>query len=479
MIRRLVLIALVILIVSPVLSIAEQIYPGLKTIADSLGLQNGQIQSASNKNPLPADSVRMSAESGTNYHYTPVNKINSEVKLKFDSAFMAQQKRKQMQMVRMLAEGKVSMGYFHLDYNRLFGYNLYEGLKLGLGGETNRLLSTYFTIGGYFSFGLKDGALRHGEWFDIFPTGLSDYRIHLGYTDLNMEFGGPEFLETPSLLNIESYRLLMINNMFQQKRFTGGLEFRPFNELNLYFFGDMSENKANLNTNFLLLHSFNPTSLTRTGLQLRYSPGIRLLMEGGTLTEVTAPKADCYLTVIQGFKLLYGDYSYTKAELKVKFYLPFSKIGTTTIMVRGGVMSQNSPIMELFNGYGGFAGKFSLNAPFSFATMRYNEFASANFTAVHIRHDFSPWLFPEKYKTSPSFILAHNMGIGQLNDKYLSKYNLTDCRKGYFESGFEVNNLLKFGYLSWGVGVYYRYGPYQFSSPNQNFAYKFGFYLKL
>ena len=204
MIRRLVLIALVILIVSPVLSIAEQIYPGLKTIADSLGLQNGQIQSASNKNPLPADSVRMSAESGTNYHYTPVNKINSEVKLKFDSAFMAQQKRKQMQMVRMLAEGKVSMGYFHLDYNRLFGYNLYEGLKLGLGGETNRLLSTYFTIGGYFSFGLKDGALRHGEWFDIFPTGLSDYRIHLGYTDLNMEFGGPEFLETPSLLNIES-----------------------------------------------------------------------------------------------------------------------------------------------------------------------------------------------------------------------------------------------------------------------------------
>ena len=82
---------------------------------------------------------------------------------------------------------------------------------------------------------MKDGAFRHGEWFDIFPTGLSDYRIHLGYTDLNMEFGGSEFLQIPSLLNPESYRLLLIDNMFQQKRFTAGLEFRPFNEMNLYF----------------------------------------------------------------------------------------------------------------------------------------------------------------------------------------------------------------------------------------------------
>ena len=382
-------------------------------------------------------------------------------------------------MVRMFAEGKISMGYFHLDYNRVVGYNIYEGLKLGLGGETNRLLSSYFTLGGYFSYALKNGELRHGEWIDIFPTGLSDYRIHLGYTDLNMEFGGSEFLETPSLLNPESYRLLLINNMFQQKRFTAGLEFRPFNELNLYLFGDMSENKANSNTNFLVLHSFNPTSLTRTGLQMRYSPGIKLLMEEGHLTEVTPPVSDYYLTIIRGYKVLYGDYAYTKLELKGKFFLPFTKYGKTTIMVRGGVMSQNSPIMELFNGYGSYAGNFTLIAPYSFATMRFNEFATANFTTVHIRQDFSRWLFPDKFKTRPSFILAQNMGIGQLNDTYLNQYNLSDYRKGYFESGFEVNNLLKFGYLSWGVGIYYRYGPYQLPHIHDNFGYKFGFYIKL
>ena len=479
MMKKLIVIGLFFLMHNPVVSTAGQLCQRSTMSEDSISIQGAQNQLIPSPIPLGADSAKRSAENNVNYLYIPVNQSDPGMKIKADSIILAFNKKKQAQMVRMFAEGKISMGYFHLDYNRVIGYNVYEGLKLGLGGETNRLLSKYFTLGGYFSFSMKDGAFRHGEWFDIFPTGLSDYRIHLGYTDLNMEFGGSEFLQIPSLLNPESYRLLLIDNMFQQKRFTAGLEFRPFNEMNLYFFGDMSENKANSNTDFLVTHSFDPTSLTRTGLQMRYSPGIKLQMEDGHLTEVTIPRADYFLTIIHGFTALYGDYKYTKVELKGKFHLPYSKFGITTIMVRGGVMSQNSPIMELFNGYGGFGGTFTLNAPFSFATMRFNEFASANYTAIHIRHDFSQWLFPENYKTRPAFVISQSIGVGELSSKSIAKYNLKDYRKGYYESGFEINNLLKFGYLTWGVGIYYRYGPYQFSEPHNNFAYKFGFYIKI
>lgn len=458
---------------------AEPLCHTRNNFQDSAPFRKTQDQIIPTKERLPADSIKRGAAATGNFSYIPFNQNGLESKRKLDSTIIAFNKKKQLQMIRMMAEGKISMGYFHIEYNRLFGYNLYEGIKLGLGGETNRLLSRYFTIGGYFSVGLKDGSLRHGEWFDIFPTGLSDYRIHLGYTDMNMEFGGPEFLETPSLLNPESFRLLLINNMFQQKRFTAGLEFRPFNELNLYLFGDMSENTARQNTLFLSNHIFNPTSLTRTGLQLRYSPGIKLSMEDGRLTEITAPRSDYYVTLIQGYTMFYGDYSYTRLELKGIFHLPSSKAGNTTVMFRGGIMSQNAPIMELFNGYGSFAGTFTLLAPFSFATMRLNEFASANFTAIHIRHDISQWLFPRKVKNSPSLIIAQNMGIGQLNDKYLTQLNLRDYRKGFFESGLELNNLFRMGYLSWGTGIYYRYGPCHLSPVHTNFAYKFGFNIKL
>jgi len=44
--------------------------------------------------------------------------------------------------------------------------------------------------------------------------------------------------------------------------------------------------------------------------------------------------------------------------------------------------------------------------------------------------------------------------------------------KGYYESGLELNNLLKSGFVHIGVGGYYRYGPYAFSLPIDNFVVK-------
>jgi len=197
------------------------------------------------------------------------------------------------------------------------------------------------------------------------------------------------------------------------------------------------------------------------------------------MKEMNIPKSDYYLTIVQGLTILSGEYHYTKIEFKGKFNLPFSRLGTTTILFRGGAMSQYAPIIELFNGYGSFAGTFSLAAPYSFGTMQLNEFAAANYTALHIRHDFSTLIFHEKYKTRPAFIFAQNVGFGHLNDQDKVQFNLQDYRKGFYESGFEINNLLRMAYLSWGAGIYYRYGPYQFSSMHENFAYKFGFFFKL
>ncbi len=385
----------------------------------------------------------------------------------------------QAKLIRIIAEGKIPMGYIHLDYNKIFGYNLYEGIKLGMGVETTRRLSKHFTVGGYFSYGLKDKSVRHGEWINIYPSDRPDLRIHLGYKDMSLEFGGPEFLETKSLLNPETYRNLLIKNMFTTKRYTTGAEFRPFNDLNIYLFGDHSENYARQYTPFLLMHAFDPVTLTRTGLQLRFSPGIKLENEDGRLTEIREPRSDYYVTFIQGLELLNGESRYTKIEFKGKFNLPFKGIGTTTIMLRGGTISQNGPIIELFNGYGSFAGTVTLAAPYSFATMQLNEFGASEYSALHLRHNFSPWLFGARFKKRPAFIFAQNIGVGRLNEHYKTQFNLTDYREGFFESGIEINNLLRMNFLSWGAGVYYRYGPYRLSRTGDNFAYKFGFFFKL
>jgi len=417
--------------------------------------------------------------SPNNFIYIPLNQKDSVSVFKSDSIIQAENRIQQTKLIRFITEGKIPMRYFNLDYNRLFGYNIFEGLKLGVGGETNRLLSKHFTFGGYISYGIKDGSIRNGEWINVYPSKDSDLRFQLAYKDVNMELGEPDFLETKTLLNPESYRYLLIKNMYATKRYSTGVEYRPFKELDYYLFGDLSENHSEQNTQFLKEHPFTPVNLTRTGLQLRYTPGIILHMEDGRQKEMNIPKSDFYLTIIQGLKVLRGDYQYSKIEIKGKFNLPFEEFGTSTIVFRGGIMTQDAPVIEYFNSYGSFAGTFSLAAPFSFGTMQLNEFSAGKYAAVHFRHDFSTWMFPKTYQKQPAIIFAQNIGFGQLNDQYQKKFNLQDYRKGFYESGFEVNNLLRMNYLSWGAGIYYRYGPYQFSSLHENFAYKFGFFFKL
>lgn len=463
----------------PVQAITTKCLKSVPYISDSLGTEGNISKSGVKSGSLLTDSLKRTAVIFPNYGYRPFNRLDSMLLFRPDSALNAYREKQQLKLIRLMAEGKIPIGFFNLDYNKLFGYNLFEGVKLGLGGETNGKLSHHFSIGGAFSYGLKNRSIQQGEWINFYPKGKSDLRIHLSYQDLNLEFGGSEFLETNSLLHPESYRNLLIANMFATRRYTAGLEFRIFNALNSYLFGDISENSTTLDNAFLLAHPFNPVTLTRAGIQLRYSPGIKFELEEGRLNEITSSKSEVFLTLIQSLSMFGGEYRNTKIELKGKFELPSIALGTTTIVVQAGLMNSQSPVFELFNGNGSFAGAFSLAAPYSFGTMQLNEFAATSYAAIHLRHNFSTWLFPKKVKTRPALIFAQNIGFGKLNQNINAHSISKDYHRGFYESGFEANNLLRLGYLSFGAGIYYRYGPYQFGVMPQNFAYKFGAYLNL
>lgn len=405
--------------------------------------------------------------------------INILPRIPRDSVAEAKVQESKAKLIRLLAEGKIPVGYFNINYDRLFSYNLYEGIKAGVGAESNRRLSRYFTVGGYITYGLKDKSIRQGEWFDIYPKGYYDFRVHLGYKDMNMEFGEPEFLEKKSLLNPEFFRNLLIENMYSTKRYSAGLEVRPFRELNTYIFGDLSDNSARKNNPFLLQHTFQPFRLVRAGLELRYSPGITFIEDPDMLIENTTPKSDWFFNVIQGINLFQGQYNYTKMEFKGKFHFRLSPSSVTSILLRAGHITDHAPLTEFFNGYGSYVSSFSLVAQNSFTTMRQNEFCVEDFSAIFLRHNLGTWFLPEGHRFSPDFVLAQNIGFGSLNASNSTKFGLGDFRKGYYESGFEINNLFRMDFISFGLGVYYRYGPYRLPDKSDNFAYKFGFLFKL
>ena len=92
------------------------------------------------------DSVRpvaLSDQEQLTYHI--LDSINEEVNLD-----------RFLELTMILAKGKVPLGKFQIDLDRLYSFNSFEGHRFGLGLSTSDKLSRWFSVGGYFAYGLQD-----------------------------------------------------------------------------------------------------------------------------------------------------------------------------------------------------------------------------------------------------------------------------------------------------------------------------------
>jgi hypothetical protein len=406
------------------------------------------------------------------FRYIPLTPKDSVTYLYLDSLGNKLRLNEKAKLLHSLSLGTVPLGVVSVNYTYLFGYNINEGYKIGLGIETNRKLSKYLAAGTYFIYSTRDGLFRHGEWIRIYPTGYPDLKIQLAYKDMKKEFGESTLLEEYDIFEPEYFRSLLLQHMFHTKSYTASVEMRPIQPLNLRLFIDKATNLDNAYGD-VVVAGWDPFQLTRVGFQLRYSPGIAFLHDVDELIQSAPPHADIYLTAIQGLSIFNSQYQFTKFEAKGKFHLRLSALGTTSIMIRGGKIIQTAPSTEWFNGYGSYSGGFTILAPYTFATMRLNEFSADQFGSLHVRHSFGTGFIPSWYFIRPELAIAQNIGFGTLQSKYSVPTGATDFRKGFFESGVELNRILNSSFAGLGMGVYYRYGAYRFSTDKLNFAYKF------
>jgi hypothetical protein len=181
--------------------------------------------------------------------------------------------------------------------------------------------------------------------------------------------------------------------------------------------------------------------------------------------------------ITQGFNnLLNGGYEYTKYDLKMSKNFTIPQAGYSSITITGGYVQGNVPYTLLYDSKGTYEKltfqDFPLAVDNSFETMRINEFLSNRYVNLFYSHNFQSFLFRHKHFRPELKVVSH-AGWGMLDNpgtQFGITYKTMD--KGYYESGLELNNLLKSGFVHIGVGGYYRYGPYAFSLPIDNFVVK-------
>jgi hypothetical protein len=175
--------------------------------------------------------------------------------------------------------------------------------------------------------------------------------------------------------------------------------------------------------------------------------------------------------IIKSVPVFDANNNYFKYEASIYQKFTIRNAGETHLSLTGGFIDGTAPYSELYY----IAGINSwLNFDNVFNTMGVNEFISDRFACITVKHDFGSLLWKtEKFSPRFALVTAAGWGDAKLVSQPAEDYHSKLMNKGYYESGVQINSILTlskmFGY---GLGVYYRYGPYSKPKEIQNWAFK-------
>ncbi|MGP8217348.1 MAG: DUF5686 family protein [Bacteroidia bacterium] len=403
---------------------------------------------------------------------------------KIDSVGKAQHFDRKLQWYEALATGKLRWGWTDIDLDRILNYNDYESVRIGAGLHTNDEVSRLISVGGYGAYGFGDKAFKYGGDLGLLFNPYSHLKLDFAYINDVIEAGGVSFYNDDHLLSTESYHQYFVNNMDKINEEKVSLSFDALRYFQFNFFGDEQLRTVTNNYEFGIAGEnsivfYNQFNFTEAGVGLRFAYGETFLKSPMGMISLGTNYPIVWANITHGFNdLLNGQYDYMKYDLKIAKVFHIPQLGSLSVTALAGYVNGNVPYTLLYNANACYT-RYSLAVDNSFETMRVNEFFSNEYANLFISHDFESFLFrTDKFR--PRLKLVTHIGWGTLDNAsshYYFPSPIETMNKGYYESGIELNNLLKLNFLQLGIGSYYRYGPYSLNTVGDNIVFKFTAYI--
>ncbi len=380
---------------------------------------------------------------------------------------------KKMEILEIIATGYIPWKFINIDLASIIWFNEYENVRLGLGIETNDKLSKWFSVGGYGAFGIRDKAFKYGAKIEFKPWPKHNLKIGTTYRRDLLFSDGISFNKRSSRLSAMSVYEWFLDEMDSVSEHKAYVEFTALRYLTTKLqFTHITKDIINTERyNFIGNIDKHYTS-AEAGIYLRYAYKEKFFQTPrGTKISLGTKYPVVYFNFIKSIPSSPNSNDYYKIEAQMYNHFVIRKIGETYLILTGGMIGGNPRYSELYYASGSYSW---LNIDNTFNTMRPNEFISDKFVTLHFMHDFGNVLYKKKF-SRPSIAITTSLGWGDCKftqdvdgSEYARKMN-----KGYFESGLQLNNLLCLSIEGFGLGVYYRYGPYRFSDKEiKNWAFK-------
>ena len=344
-------------------------------------------------------------------------------------------------------ENTIPIKIFSFPIERVIQQNYHEGFRVGLGMYTNRHLSPWFSLGGYYGYGVKDQRSKFGASLSIFPEKHLDSEIKfhwasdLLHLSLNNEIG------------VEARKLLGKFDIMP------GFMVHEFQTLFDYSYKgrDMSQTRQrNIEARLMLRYAHRED---------------RVKMFRRTQTTFTTQPV-VYCNIFFGIPDFWGsEYKYLKAEIGMERSWHIRNLGTATYSLWGGWMSHNTPVPLTFavtdTEQSLFHTRGSHDSRKNFNVLTGDAYAANQYLNFFLYHDFGTLLHKTQSKVfRPRIAIAQSVGWSKLNSpqQHISaELNILDMNKGYFESGIIIEDLIRLEFMNTffvglGGGVYGAYG---------------------
>ncbi|WP_462318090.1 DUF5686 and carboxypeptidase-like regulatory domain-containing protein [Marinilabilia sp.] len=403
--------------------------------------------------------------------YEPLTAKDSSTYHLLDSIGRANNLDNLVRLQKELIKGYLPAGPFLIELKHLIGYNNFEGLKLGMGLWTGRELTGDFSFGGFYSRSFGAETNNYGGGIKWKPASNSQTGISFSYSHALQPTGDFLFHQGNVMSVEELLRTMAVATMDRQDGFKGSVETRLWGPLSGKLFFSHSDIDPIRIYNFMPDADIPVDPFTNTvyGLKLRWAHKEKLSKTAFGVFPTTNMGPKVWFNVIKGSQESNGQSeTYTKLEAQIEKSFRTGPAAKTTLRVAGATIDGWNTPTNLYSFFGTFA-PVSIEIPYMFATMGPNEFAADRFAVAFLNHEI-PLRQNKPGSFKPEINLMTRAGWGDIMADHQSP--VKTFNKGFFESGILFDNLFSVLFIKYGLGVYYRYGPYQKPDAIDNWSFR-------
>jgi len=372
-----------------------------------------------------------------------------------------------LNVVDILLEGKVPLGYVNLDLRRLYRYNFFERHRIGLGLETSQKLIKPLTLGGYFAYGTGDNDWKYGGHLHFHLWRKKQMRLELRYQQDVLERGGQVFeANTGAWLSPDSYRNLFISSMERQR--LAEIAFRTDIRANLTV--RLSQNYQRVQ--FVDDYRFIPMQgmvlqeldLAESAIDLEWNMFAKYRIMGDKKVPTSLSNPKLRIKAVRGLSGIgNAELDYWRFNASIQQQFNITRILNFQWKVNAAKTIGDVPLYLTQLGDGTRV-NWNVSTPGSFETMPRATFYNTSQVSVFTRLRFKAIRLPVDF-SKPQFSLHHAWGIGTFENRQLHNFDIQSLDNGFGEFGIILDGIWVQNFSGFGLGVFYNYSP-QYSDAN-------------